>query len=222
MAHSTLGADAVKFSHDEQARSEIRVVLGVPKDAVVLTFVGRMNPGKEIETLIEAWVSLADRHDVYLMIVGPSGQQTDESLMRTVPPHLRHKFIVTGFVPNHELPRYMSASDIGVWPGNPGITIIEAMSCGMAVVHSDSVAGRHLNMYGNGKAFCRGNTESLARVLGAMLADPKELNEMKLNSRRLVEDVYDWNVVARRTNGIYEDVLNGTNDSAEIWSPVLS
>ena len=221
MAHSTLGADTLRFSYDDRVRNEIRAALGIPKDAIVLTFVGRINPGKEIQILIEGWVRLADLHDVYLMIVGPSSHQADESLMRTVPPNLRHKFIVTGFVPNHELPRYMSASDIGVWPGDPGITTIEAMSCRMAVVHSDAVAGRHITMYGNGKAFRRGQTESLTQVLHSMLVDRRKLAEMRFNSRRLVEDIYDWNVVAQRTNGIYEDVLNGTNSSVEIWNSII-
>ena len=221
MAHSTLGADTIRFSHDERARNEIRAGLGIPKDAIVLTFVGRINPGKEIQTLIEAWVRLADIHDVFLMIVGPSSQQADESLMLSVPPNLRHRLIVTGFVPNHELPRHMSASDIGVWPGDPGITTIEAMSCRMAVVHSEPVAGRHLTMYGNGRAFHRGQTESLTQVLHAMLVDRKKLTEMRFNSRRLVEDIYDWNIVAQRTERIYEDVLNGTNNSVEIWNPVI-
>ena len=222
MTQSTLGADTASFRFEESARLETRRTLGIPSDAHVLLFVGRLNPGKEVDVLIEAWNTLAEKHDAYLLLVGPAAPDMIEQITRAAHPHIKHRLVMTGFVPNVELSNYMSASDVAVWPGDPGITMNEAMACHMAIVHSDENAGRHLTMYGNGSAFQRGNPRSLASVLDSILGDPVRLADMRLRSRRLAEEVFDWKVVAERTNRIYQDVIHGTDTSTEIWEPCHS
>ena len=63
----------------------------------------------------------------------------------------------------------------------------------------------------NGAAFERGNARSLAGVLDSIFADPSRLADMRLRSRRLAEEIFDWKVVAARTLRIYEDALQGAN-----------
>ncbi len=217
MTHSTLGADTRSFRYDESAGLEIRRSLGIPDEARVILFGGRIDPGKEVEVLVEAWNSLADKYGLYLLLVGPAARGIAERLTQAAHPSARSRLVLTGFVPNAELPSYMSAADIAVWPGNTGIAMNEAMACHNVLVHSDEAAGRHLTMYGNGVAFERGNAGSLSRALDSILADPLRLADMRLRSRRLAEDVFDWKVVAARTLGIYNDVLRGTNMSTAIW-----
>ena len=209
MAHSTLGADTRFFRYDETARLETRRSLGIPGDAKVILFVGRIDPGKEVETLVEAWNSLAGEGGPYLLLVGPAAPGIAARLTEAARSNAKGRLILTGFVPNAELPNYMSASDIAVWPGNPGITMVEAMACHNVLVHSDEAAGRHLTLYGNGASFERGSAGSLAGTLDSLLADPSRLADMRLRSRRLAEEVFDWKVVAARTLGIYNDALNG-------------
>ncbi len=221
MTHSTLGADTRSFRYDESARLETRRSLGIPDDARVILFGGRIDPGKEVEALVEAWNSLAGKYGLYLLLVGPAVPGMAEELIQAAHPNARSRLILTGLVPNTELPNYMSAADIAVWPGNPGITMNEAMACHNVLVHSDEAAGRHLTLYGNGAAFERGNARSLARVLDSILADPSRLADMRLRSRRLAEEVFDWRVVAARTLGIYNDVLQGTNTATAIWGPAI-
>ena len=221
MAHSTLGADTCAFRYDESARLETRRSLGIPDDARALLFAGRIDPGKEVEVLVEAWNALADKHDLHLLLAGPAVPGMAERLAEAAHPDARGRLILTGLVPHDELPKYMSAADIAVWPGNPGITMIEAMACHNALVYSDEAAGRHLALYGNGVAFERGSARSLARVLDSLLADPSRLADMRLRSRRLAEDVFDWKVVAARTLGIYDDVLQGADTATAIWGPAI-
>ena len=217
MAHSTLGADTCSFRYDEPARLETRRSLGIPDDAKVILFCGRIDPGKELEVLVKAWNSLAGKYDLYLLLVGPAVPSMAEGLVRTARPEVRNKLIMTGLVPNAELPNYMSSADIAVWPGEQGIAMIEAIACQTALVHSYEAAGRHFTLYGNGASFERGNARSLARTLDSILADPSRLADMRLRSRRLAEEVFDWKVVAARTLGIYNDALNGASACKKIW-----
>ena len=221
MTHSTLGADTRSFRYEESARLETRRALGIPSGARVILFVGRIDRGKEIDVLVEAWKTLPGKYDSYLLLVGPAMPGMAEDIARAAGPEAGNKFILTGLVPNAELPGYMSAADVAVWPGNTGITMNEAMACHTALVHADADAGRHLTLYGNGAAFERGNARSLAGVLDSILADPSRLADMRLRSRRLAEEVFDWKVVAARTLKIYEDALQGTDPAAAIWGPAI-
>ena len=221
MAHSTLGADTCSFRYDESARLEMRRLLGIPGDALVIMFGGRIDRGKEVDVLVKAWNTLSEKYDLRLLLVGPAVPGMAEGLVRVARPEVRNKLIMTGLVPYAELPSYMSSADIAVWPGDPGIAMNEAMACQAALVHSDEAAGRHLTLYGNGAAFERGNARSLARTLDSILADPYRLADMRRRSRRLAEDVFDWKVVAARTLGIYEDALYGTDTAEVIWGPAI-
>lgn len=219
MAHSTLGADTSAFRYDETARRETRRALGIPGGARVLLFGGRIDHGKELDVLVEAWQALAAARDSHLLLVGPAAPGMTGELVRMAAPEARRRLVLAGLVPHAELPRYLSAADVAVWPGDPGITMNEALACQTALVHSDAAAGRHLTLYGNGAAFERGNAGSLVRVLDSILADPSRLADMRRRSRRLAEEVFDWGVVAERTLRIYEDALRGTSTVTPIWGP---
>lgn len=219
MAHSTLGADTRAFRYDERARRTTRGALGIPADAKVIFFGGRIDRGKQIDVLVKAWNGLAAKHNAYLLLVGPAMPGIADELTRIADPEARDKLILTGLVPNAELPNYMSAADLAVWPGDPGITMNEALACHVPLVHPDKAAGRHLIMYENGANFERGSASSLAGVIDSILSDPARLADMRLRSRRLAEEVFDWKVVAARTLSIYEDALRGTNTAAAIWQP---
>lgn len=219
MAHSTLGADTRAFKYDERARQTTRGALGIPADAKVIFFGGRIDRGKQIDVLVKAWNGLAAKHSAYLLLVGPAMPGIADELTRIADPETRDNLILTGLVPNAELPNYMSAADLAVWPGDPGITMNEALACHVPLVHPDKAAGRHLIMYENGANFERGSASSLAGVIDSILSDPARLADMRLRSRRLAEEVFDWKVVAARTLSIYEDALRGTNAAAAIWQP---
>ena len=125
---------------------------------------------------------------------------------------------VTGHVPNADLPGYLSAVDIGVWPGDPGIATIEAMSSGLAIVHTNPYYVARMSEYENGELFSRGDSADLARTLDSILRDRDKLDRMRSQSRRLAEDVFDWRVVAARTNAIYNEVIDGTPPAMpDIW-----
>ena len=218
MAQSTLGVDTGEFVYDESPRKRIRDELGIPRDARVLAFVGRITPVKGIDVLVSAWQSIAPEHNVYLVLIGPMTEDMQRDLVAQVGPNLRDFLKITGHVPNSQLPGYLSAVDIGVWPGDPGITVLQAMSCGLAIVSSeaDYVAG--LNACGNGIFFPRGNSRALATALGDILEDKSRLATMRSRSWQLAREVYDWGVVASRTIRIYSGVANGSPSSDErIW-----
>jgi glycosyltransferase involved in cell wall biosynthesis len=71
------GVDAARRFNPERisptARLESRAAHGIPLDAVVLGFIGRLVPDKGISELVEAWTALKDEFPhVHLLLVGPT------------------------------------------------------------------------------------------------------------------------------------------------------
>ena len=218
MTHTTLGADTETFDYQPAARKRLREQFGIPLEAPVITFVGRISPEKETDVLIVAWNRLALRHGAYLVLIGPLIKQEEESLVAMVDPKLKKMLKITGYVDHLELPEYLSFCDIGVWPASPGISTIQAMSCHLAIVSAEAQAIGHLMAYGNGELFPRGDENALMETLDSILGDRDRLKLMRQQSRRLAEDLFDWRVVASRTNKIYDEVLTGRDLSIPpIW-----
>ena len=175
----------------------------------MIAFLGRIGPEKQVDVLVSAWRPLADKHKARLLLIGPATKAMEQSLMSHVETRHREMLTITGHVPNNDLPAYLSAADIGVWPGAPGIAMIEAMSCSLAIVHTNPHYIARMADYANAELFPSGDRTALTRTLDSILKDPDKLARMRRQSRRLAEDVFDWRVVASRTNAIYDEVVSG-------------
>jgi glycosyltransferase involved in cell wall biosynthesis len=67
------GVDAaIKFNPEKHDRAAIRTRLNIPREALVVGFVGRVINGKGLRELMAAWGNLRERFaNLYLVIVGP-------------------------------------------------------------------------------------------------------------------------------------------------------
>lgn len=120
----------------ESARTETRRKQGIPADALVIGFVGRIFWVKGITELVRAWDHLSKLFDsLHLLVVGavdsrvPAPQEVIEQLKNNPRIHL------TGFV--EETPPYYAAMDLLVLPSHHeglGYVLLEASSMQLPVV----------------------------------------------------------------------------------------
>ena len=115
--------------------------LGLSEEHVVL-YVGRIEPLKGIDILLQSIALLEGGSNTRLMIVGGS-LDGDEELerMREMAEELglRDRVTFTGSVSQAELPIYYGAADVFVLPSHYesfGLVALEAMACGTPVVAS--------------------------------------------------------------------------------------
>ena len=98
-------------------------------------FVGSIDPRKNLERLLQAWIRLADLKDIELVIVGSPGR-----IFRPVSmggPTRRTRFL--GYVPDEDLPGLYSGATFFIMPSlfeGFGLTVLEAMACGAPVITS--------------------------------------------------------------------------------------
>lgn len=132
---------------EARERGAARAALGLPAEAVIVLFVGRLTESfkADLEPLLVAFGRLASRDErLHLVVAGSEGREGYAGVISELAGELRLKERLT-LKPNFafsEKPLLYSAADIFVSPVDNvqetfGIAIIEAMASGLPVVASD-------------------------------------------------------------------------------------
>ena len=129
------GIDAHQFAQGDGYR--VRKSLGIPMNATVLLFVGRIAKEKNVAFLLEALAPvLAERPRTYLVLVGDGPERaTMQAKAKEMAGGERILFV--GSRPRHEIPDFLAAADIFVFASvteMQGLSVCEAMVAGLPVV----------------------------------------------------------------------------------------
>ena len=130
------------FNHKEM-REKIREKLGIPQDAFVYGYVGRLNKDKGINELITAYGQIQKkRPNVYLMLVGEKESVNPISKESELKIESDASIIATGNVAGDEVYPYMSAFDVLVHPTyreGYGKVLQEAMGMRIPIVTTNVI-----------------------------------------------------------------------------------
>ena len=135
-----LGVDRERFRPREQL--DARLALGIDPEAQVLLAVGRIEPLKGLDILIESLAQITGRERLQLLIVG-GDERAEREIARLravaraagVEPLVRF----VGAVPHEQIDAYYNAADVVVVPSfyeSFGLVATEAMASGVPVVAS--------------------------------------------------------------------------------------
>lgn len=133
------GIDLNAFSKINQERKN-----GSINDDFLLVYSGRMNREKGIMKLLEAIDLLKEKPQIKLIVIGSSffGNATsDDDFMKELKNKaapLKNRIIFTGFIPYHEMPKYLSMADVAVipsvWDDPFPTTVLEAQAMGLPII----------------------------------------------------------------------------------------
>lgn len=140
--------DLSKFhkTYDRLLIEEKRNQFGIKENEKVVLFSGRINPEKGVLEVIKAVSALSDQ-DIKLLIAGADfyGLNTTspyEKKVKEASVQLGNRIIFTGYVNYEDMPLIYKLADVAVlpsiWEEPAGLTIIEAMACGVPVVTTKS------------------------------------------------------------------------------------
>lgn len=178
---------------------------GVPRDAPVVLFVGRVDAKKRLPLLVEA-VSLMRRHDAHLVVVGDGPAAEIASLHDAVRAHgLAERVHMTGWLEGVDRAAAFAAADVFALVSdfeNFGLSVVEAMSTGCPAVISDQVyVADDVEPAGAAMVVPR-DAAAMAQSFDDLLADTAAADAMGKRARALVERQYTPAAVADRLAGI--------------------
>ncbi len=139
--------DVNVFQRNEQDRKTIRQAVGFSDEDNVFVYSGRIIPLKGVLELIKAFKMAKEIHPNYkLLIIGSIkyGEDTEDHYLNTIREEIvavDHDVFLTGYVDHFDIPKYYSASDIGVIPSiEPDaapLTAIEFAANGLPIICSN-------------------------------------------------------------------------------------
>jgi glycosyltransferase involved in cell wall biosynthesis len=202
--------NAIPIEHfrrpDERAvgRSE----LGLPADAIVLGYAGRIDKVKRIDLLLKAFREvLAKRPDARLVIVGEGSLKAEmEALAGTL--GVSHAVRWPGF--HRNMPRLLAAIDVYVQSSvNEGLSlsILEAMAAEKAVV-ATSVGGAKEVIDDGETGFLvpPGSPAAIAAAIMSLLDDPDRRAAISRAAKAHVEAEFDLGKMVDEYRAVYESV----------------
>ncbi len=207
--HQPHGVDVGEFRPaSSERRRSIRDRLGLPRDRVVCLYLGRLSREKGVLDLIEAWRRVDDG-SALLAVVGPDmpGHHLDvgpELRARVARHHLEDR---VRLLDGTDAPaRVMQAADIFVSPSyyeGFGITLAEAMACGLAPVVTPVGGVAEYLAAGHNALLCApGRPDTLAAALQRLLRDPSLRSALARAARATAEQHFDGDRMAARIAGL--------------------
>ena len=197
-------------------KDQARAVLGLGPEKVLL-YVGRVQPLKGPELLLEGVARLGAQTGLKVLIVGGAVTgDVEVDKVRRLAEELGIGRMVSfeGTVPHKKLVHYYNAADLCVVPSfyeSFGLVAAEAMACGTPVV-ATAVGGLPETVKDglNGCLVRNRKPEALAEKVSLLLDDPQLRGLLASRARESVAGL-DWPRVAGRVAGLYESVYRAVN-----------
>ncbi|HEX8600702.1 MAG TPA: glycosyltransferase family 4 protein [Chloroflexia bacterium] len=205
-----LPTDTCAFAPDSARRHALRQELEIPQDALVLLYAGKLVEEKGLLTLWRAFEEVAGEHDnAYLVLAGGGPLKSEiEAMSRDA--GLESRVRLPGIVHNTELPSHINAADVFVLPSETrsnwreqfGRVAVEAMSCAVPVVGSDS--GEIPTVLGDaGLVFHEGDSAGMAAHIRHLLSDPTLRAQLGQRGRARVLRLFSIERVAAQHYNVY-------------------
>jgi D-inositol-3-phosphate glycosyltransferase len=202
-----------------QDKEAARRALGYRDERIIL-FVGRIEPLKGIDILINAVAQLGDESDFHVLIVGGdrrSRQQVSHLQELASNLGIGERVCFLGAVDHEQLPLYYNAADVCVVPSyyeSFGLVALEAMACGTPVVAS-RVGGLTGTVRDGetGYLISWRCPEPFAERLELLLGNEALRRRFGEAAREVVER-YRWANVAEAVVGLYRELLGETSPQA--------
>ncbi len=177
-----------------------------------ILFVGTIEPRKNLRGLLKAFARLEQKKifNGKLVVIGMAGWKNEGLAGFIEDLGLKNDVISLGFVTNDELRIFYNLAELFVLPSfyeGFGYPILEAFSCGAAVVTSnvsscpEIAADAALTVDPD-------NPEAIAQTMGRVLQDPRLKNILKQKAIARARG-FNNQETARKTLRVYEDVYKG-------------
>lgn len=209
-----LGVDRGFVPQSDAAIAEVRDRLGLPERMVL--YVGTLEPRKGIDTLLDAWSTLAARFpDARLVLGGKRGWYVERLQAQTERLGLTQRVQWLDYVAAEDLPALYSAAEVFVFPSRYegfGLPPLEAMACGTPVVSSDAAALPEV-VGEAGLLVPPDAPDALARMIALVLGQPALQRELRQRGVQQANP-FTWERTAALTRAVYERALAASGQDA--------
>lgn len=210
-AGSICGANTERFTPSEDVRKQQRKELNIPEDAVVYSFMGRLNRDKGIYELLGSFNAIApDYPNAYLLIFGSDEENcmSDLSGYVNIKPGVNFQYYGKTSTPELSL----QASDVFCLPSYRegfGMSVVEASCLGIPVICSDAYALADTMVDNETGLRCKvKDFDTLEKAMVYFYNHPEERKRMGENGRKRVLELFPGEKIVQAWKDYYQDMLD--------------
>ena len=200
------GVDVDHFRPMQRA-APLSKSLGLPEGVRVIASVGRLVGWKGLRVIIELLPQLPQ--DVHFLVIGDG---PDEARLREQAAQLgvAPRVHFCGRIAHQQLPQLLTQADMLVQPSlgeeSFGITLVEAMACGLPVLASNQGGMTEIVLPGlTGELLPAGEVESWRGALTQLLQQPEKMRAMGAAGRKRAVAEFTWAANAARLERLLQD-----------------
>lgn len=185
-------------------RNRVRAAVGTPVAAKVLVCVGRLEPGKGQDTLVDLVPGL----DAHLWLIG-DGAGRPALAARAAQNDVADRVHLLGT--RRDVPDLLAAADAFVFAsvseGLP-LAVLEAMAAGLPIVAAELPTLRSVLADGAGALVPQGDRDALRTAVHEVLTDPARASGLGRRARAVVRERFAVERTAREVLAAYREVLS--------------
>lgn len=194
---------------DDKELQRVRQIYRITSDYILS--VGSIQPRKNLVRLVRAYSLLRNKLGAdklpKLVFVGKRAWLYDETLRALEDASLGDSVVLTGYVPESDLPALYSGATCFVYPSifeGFGLPPLEAMQCGTPVIIGNRTS---LPEVVGDAAFAVDpfDIDAIAAAIEQLLNKPTLRDELRVKGLERAK-IFDWSETARRTLRVYEQV----------------
>lgn len=192
------GVDAQLFQPVSR-ESLWRIKMGIPASAAVIMTVGRVVGWKGLDTIVKAIVPLNNVHYVYVG-TGPYATRLNKQALEM---GIESRVHAAGAYSHRFVPGIMNQADIFAQPSIGeeafGITLVEAMACGLPVLASAQGGMLEIVEDGiNGFLLPPGDVSSWRQAITTIISAKEKYHHMRTAARKAVLTKFTWKKAAAK------------------------
>ncbi len=201
------GVDIAAFEGGGRERG--RHLLKVPHDGLLVACVARLDPQKDQETLLRAWLELP-HPKVFLALVGAETEPGYAQRLRELARARGDRLRVVDSMESDRIPDVLAAADVAVLPSRHepfGLSCLEAWAAGTCLIASD-VGGPRWLLKGEtaGRLFPAGSVQRLAELLRELLDDPAQRARLAREGELRARGEFTWEHRAESLLDLYQSL----------------
>lgn len=186
----------------------------------IILYVGRLVNEKGVQVLLEAAPTVLQNYPGTQFLIVGTGYFMEELQAKAQHLGVHHNVRFLGYVSDDDLLQHYKIADVVAIPSlyEPfGIVALEAMAARIPAVVSDTGGLRDFVQHmETGITTYTGNAQSLAWGLLEVLRNPQLAEKIKEQGYESVEKVYNWKVIAKKTEAVYQEVLDLNRDKQKV------
>jgi glycosyltransferase involved in cell wall biosynthesis len=199
-----LGVDTENFhpaltAAERQHGTALRAALGIAAEDLLCIYTGQFTDAKNPSVLARAVRQLrAGGMRVRGLFIGDGLQRAELAAADGC--------LVLPFMAHRDLPAYYRAADIGVWPTQESMSMLDAAACGLPIIVNDTLLATE-RIAGNGIMYRLNDAADLADKIRA-LSDPQRRAQLgEVGACRMVE-FFSWHSIAQRRLADYTAAMH--------------